>query len=270
MLAGMYFQVDMGSAQTVSQVVMDSANGDYPRAFSVYVTNDTANLGTAVAGTAAGTPVSASFTAKSGRYIRVVMGTVPAGVTAWWSIQEFNAFGSSGGTGTGGSGGGSGGSGGAGGGGGSGGGSGAIKIDSGSTVAVSPFVADVDFSASGTISHANTIDLSGVTNPAPAAVYQTGRVGNFTYTIPGFTAGSSHTVRLHMCDTFFDTAGSRTFNVTLNGTQVLTGFDIRATAGAINKATVQQFTANADSSGQYVIQVASVVNQGLISGIEIN
>jgi hypothetical protein len=72
-----------------------------------------------------------------------------------------------------------------------------------------------------------------------------------------------------MCETFFNTTGSRTFNVTLNGTQVLTNFDVRATAGAQNKAIVQQFTTAANTSGQYVIQFTSVVNQSLVSGIEI-
>ncbi len=134
---------------------------------------------------------------------------------------------------------------------------------------VSAWVADVGFSPSGTIGHANTIDLSGVTNAAPAAVYQTGRAGNFTYTIPGFTANSSHTVRLHMCETFYDTTGSRTFNVSINGTSVLTGYDIRAAAGAVNKAIAPAFTANANATGQYVIQYTSVVNQSLLSGIEI-
>jgi hypothetical protein len=143
-----------------------------------------------------------------------------------------------------------------------------VQINSGGP-AVSPFVADKDFGGGGTISHANTIDLSGVTNPAPMAVYQTARVGNFTYTIPGFTAGSSHTVRLHFAETFFSTAGSRTFNVSINGTQVLTHFDIFAAAGAKNRAIIKQFTVNANSSGQYVIQFTEVVNQSLISGIEV-
>jgi hypothetical protein len=248
MAAGMWFQADMGSAQTVSQIQMDSANGDYARAFSVYVTNDPANLGTAVAtATASATPVVVPFTAKSGRYIRVVLGTIPAGTTAWWSIQDFNAFGSGGG-----------------------GGGGAITINAGSTAAVSPFVADVDFTGGSMINHANTIDVSGVTGPAPAAVYQTARVGNFTYTIPGFAAGSSHTVRLHMCETYHTGAGQRTFNVSINGTQVLSAFDIFATAGATNKATVQQFTTTANASGQYVIQFTTVLDNSLVSGIEIN
>jgi chitodextrinase len=144
--------------------------------------------------------------------------------------------------------------------------------------AISPFVADEDFSGGSTINHANTINTSKVTNPAPAAVYQTARVGAtqasgvgapFTYTIPGFTAGSSHTVRLHFAETYFSNPGARTFNVSINGTQVLKAFDIYAAAGGKNIANIQQFTENANSSGQYVIMFTSVVNNALVSGIEI-
>src|SRR6266849_2719974 len=143
-----------------------------------------------------------------------------------------------------------------------------VAINSGGP-AVAPFAADVDFVGGGTINHANTIDLSGVTSPAPMAVYQTARTGNFTYTIPGSAAGSSHTLRLHFAETFFSSAGSRTFNVSINGSQVLTGFDIFATAGAKNKAVIEQFTENASSTGQYVITFTSVVNNSLVSGIEV-
>ena len=143
-----------------------------------------------------------------------------------------------------------------------------IQINCGGP-AVAPFIADADFSGGGTINHANTIDLSGVTNPAPMAVYQTARTGGFSYTIPGFNPGSSHTVRLHFAETFFNTAGSRTFNVSINGTTVLTNFDIFAAAGAMNKAVIKQFTEPASSTGDYVITFTSVVNQSLVSGIEI-
>jgi malectin (di-glucose binding ER protein)/putative pyrroloquinoline-quinone binding quinoprotein/PQQ enzyme-like repeat protein len=181
--------------------------------------------------------------------------------------REVTAFGFAGaGGGTAGAGGGAGGSGGGGAGGA--GGAAATKINCGGPAA-SPFVADVDFAGGGTINHANTIDTSGVTNPAPVAVYQTARDGNFTYTIPGFTAGSSHTVRLHMAETYWSAAGSRLFNVSINGTQVLSSFDVFATAGAKNKAIVEQFSEPANGSGQYVIQATSVKDNSLISGIEI-
>ena len=144
-----------------------------------------------------------------------------------------------------------------------------MQINSGGP-AGSPFVADEDFAGGNTINHANTIDLSGVTNPAPMTVYQTARIGNFTYTVPGFVAGTSHTVRLHFAETYFSTKGSRVFNTSINGTQVLSDFDIFATAGAKNKAVIEQFSESANSSGDYVITFASVVNNSLVSGIEIH
>jgi hypothetical protein len=141
---------------------------------------------------------------------------------------------------------------------------------------VGAFLADTDFNGGSTINHANTIDLSGVTNPAPAAVYQTARVAatigagtTFSYTIPGLTAGSSHTVRLHFAETFWTAAGQRVFNVSINGTQVLTNFDIFATAGAMNRAVIEQFSASANGSGQIVIQFTTVTDKALISGIEV-
>jgi hypothetical protein len=143
-----------------------------------------------------------------------------------------------------------------------------IAINAGGP-AVSPFAADKDFVGGTTINHANTINLTGVTNPAPMQVYQTARVGNFTYTIPGFTAGSSHTVRLHFAETYWTAAGKRKFNVSINGTQVLTNFDIFAAAGAMNKATIEQFTVNANTAGQYVIQFTAVLDKSLVSGIEV-
>lgn len=135
--------------------------------------------------------------------------------------------------------------------------------------AVNPFIADTDFAGGSTIDHANTINLGSVANPAPAAVYQSARVGSFTYTITGFNPGSSHTVRLHFAETYFSTAGSRTFNVSINGTRVLTNFDIVAAAGGKNVAIIEQFTQPASATGDYVIAFTSVVNQSLVSGIEI-
>src|SRR5713226_3270307 len=79
--------------------------------------------------------------------------------------------------------------------------------------AVGTFAADKDFTGGATSTHAVTIDTSAVTNPAPVQVYQSIRFGNFSYTIPGFTPGSTHTVRLHFAETFWTAARQRVFNV---------------------------------------------------------
>jgi hypothetical protein len=147
--------------------------------------------------------------------------------------------------------------------------SGAAKINCGTTTAVSPFIADTDFSGGGTITRNNTIDLSAVYNPAPAAVYQSQRYGNFTYTVPGFGAGSWNQVRLHFADTHWTAPGARVFNVTINGVTVLKNFDIIKLVGAGNKALVEQFTMPANSSGQYVIAFSTVTDAATVSGIEV-
>jgi hypothetical protein len=145
---------------------------------------------------------------------------------------------------------------------------GAVQINAGGS-AVSPFVADTDFSGGTATSTTNSISTSGVSNAAPQAVYQSNRYGTFSYAVPGLTAGKSYTVRLHFAETYWNAAGQRTFNVSINGQQVLTNFDIFAAAGGANKANVQQFTATADSSGKISIQFTTVKDNAQVNGIEI-
>ncbi|MBA2287790.1 MAG: family 16 glycosylhydrolase [Ktedonobacteraceae bacterium] len=145
---------------------------------------------------------------------------------------------------------------------------GSVQINSGGP-AVAPFVADTGFTGGTTVVSTNSINTSGVSNPAPQAVYQSNRYGNFSYVVPGLTAGASYTVRLHFAETYWTAAGQRTFNVSINGQQVLTNFDIIASAGAANKATVQQFTATADSSGKITLQFTTVKDNAQVNGIEV-
>ena len=144
-----------------------------------------------------------------------------------------------------------------------------VAIDSGGSAAGS-FAADEDFSGGAEANFANTIDTSAVSNPAPAAVYQTERYGISTYTIPGLTSGKSYVVRLHFAEIYWKQAGQRIFNVSINGTTVLSNFDIIATAGAANKAIVETYAATANSSGQIVIALTNgPADQAKISGIEV-
>ena len=133
------------------------------------------------------------------------------------------------------------------------------------------FVADEDFSGGGDNSVTTaTINLTQPgANAAPMGVYQHGRSGVFTYTIPGLTAGTQYTVLLHFAETYFNTKGSREFNVAINGTTVLTNLDIYATVG-LDAALLESFTATANSSGQIIIAfTAGASDQPLAMGIEI-
>lgn len=146
-----------------------------------------------------------------------------------------------------------------------------VDVDSGSSTAVSPFVADEDFSTGNEASSGATINTTHTATPAPAAVYQTCRWNSsFTYTIPGLTAGNTYAVRLHFAELTWTAAGQRMFNVAINGNYVLNNFDIFATAGAQNQALTEQFNATANSSGQIVISLTQgTADNPEINGIEI-
>ncbi len=148
-------------------------------------------------------------------------------------------------------------------------GTGGVDISAGGPAAA-PFVADEDFTGGSTAATTNAISTTGVTNPAPQSVYQHNRYGNFTYTIPGLTAGASYNVRLDFAEEYWDAAGSRTFNVLINGNQVLTNFDIFATAGGEFKAVAEPFTATANSNGTISIQFVTVKDNAQVNGIEIS
>ncbi len=144
-----------------------------------------------------------------------------------------------------------------------------LAISAGGPAAGS-FVADTDFSG-GTVSGGTkaAITTTGITNPPPQSVLEHGRYGNLTYTIPNLTPGGSYTVRLDFVEYVFNAAGSRVFNVAVNGTQVLSNFDIWSAAGGENIAIAKSFTATASSAGAITIGFTSVVNNSMINGIEI-
>ena len=127
-------------------------------------------------------------------------------------------------------------------------------------------------SGSSIYNNTNTVDTSGVTaaTPAPQAVYQSERFGSsFTYIINNLNVGATYTVRLHFAEIYWSKAGSRVFNVSINGTPVLTSFDIYASAGGANKAIVKSFTTTANSSGNITISYSTVTDNAKSSGIEI-
>ncbi len=143
-----------------------------------------------------------------------------------------------------------------------------LQINAGGSAA-SPFVADEDFSGGATAAVTNAISTTGVTSPAPQAVYQSNRYGNFSYAVGGYTAGATETIRLHFAEEYWTTAGSLVFNVFIDGTQVLTNFDIFAAAGGEYKAVVSQFSVTVPSGGTITLQFAAVKDNAQVNGIEI-
>jgi hypothetical protein len=135
---------------------------------------------------------------------------------------------------------------------------------------VGSFAADALFSGGNAGSTGSAIDLSAATNPAPQAVYQTERWGASTYIFSSLTPTANYKVRLHFAEIYYNAAGIRVFNVSINGTQVLFNYDIFAEVGK-NKAIIKEFTIPANGSGQIVIQYANIAGKdnAKSSGIEI-
>jgi hypothetical protein len=150
--------------------------------------------------------------------------------------------------------------------------SGPVSIDCGGSAA-SPFVADTDFGGGSTSSTTHTINTSNwLTSPVPPqSVLQTNRHGQMTYTMGGFTPGSNRTVTLYFVEHYFSSPGQRLFNVIVNGSQVLTNYDIFADAGGQYVAVAHSFTTTANSSGQVVVQFATgSANSPMVNGIVVN
>ena len=148
-----------------------------------------------------------------------------------------------------------------------------IRIVCGSDQPVGPFVPDPNM-MDGEMNHAHdTVDTS-APNSAPAAVYQGERYGNdFSYVLP-VPKGGPYRVRLHFAEVFDDGAGKRIENISINGREVLTNFDIFAAAGGLDKAVVKEFADIApDAEGNIVVRIAAAKNSpdqnAKISAIEI-
>jgi hypothetical protein len=135
--------------------------------------------------------------------------------------------------------------------------------------ASSPYTADQYYSGGTARTVTSAIATAGVTDPAPQAVYQAERYGAVTYTLPSLAAGASYKVRLHFAETYWTASGKRKFTVAINGTTVLSNYDIYAATGARYKAVVKEYAATASGSGQIVIRLTNVTDNATIEGIQI-
>lgn len=99
-----------------------------------------------------------------------------------------------------------------------------------------------------------------VAHPIPAALWHTSRYLESSYAIPGLTPGDTYEVRLYFMDWYFKgKSGMRIFDVAIDGTKVLTNFDIIANAkalgadGANNFGLEKDFTTVVGESGTITI-----------------
>ncbi len=125
--------------------------------------------------------------------------------------------------------------------------------------------------------HSPAPAVSGVVAPANVAIYQAewtedaaakivaGSVA-FSFAVP--VTNGSYTVRLHFAENVQTAAGARTFDVTIEGVQQLTTFDMFVAAGGKHIAVVRDFPVTI-TDGTVNIQFIKQVEQPFVNGIEI-
>ncbi|MDO6391768.1 malectin domain-containing carbohydrate-binding protein, partial [Pontibacter sp. BT731] len=134
--------------------------------------------------------------------------------------------------------------------------------------------ADAGFS--GGVTGAKSFDVAGTTDDGLYLSYRYATNGGpFSYNIPVSGTGP-HTVRLHFLEPYFGApggktsglAGARVFHIDIEGTRVLSNYDIYSQDGA-GKAIVKTFQNVAVSDGALTVSFASVTNNAIISAIEV-
>ena len=90
--AGLYLEVDLGSAQGFYELQMAVPNSatDYARGYDVDVSANGTSWSTVARCTGTTTPETVSFDAQSARYLKVVL---TSAATKWWSVDELNLYG---------------------------------------------------------------------------------------------------------------------------------------------------------------------------------
>jgi hypothetical protein len=90
---GLYFEVNMGSLQSVNELDMSVPNSpnDYAKGFDVQVSKDGSTWATVAVCTSTGTREVVSFPGQNAQYVKVVL--TANDPKDWWSIDELNLLG---------------------------------------------------------------------------------------------------------------------------------------------------------------------------------
>lgn len=110
-------------------------------------------------------------------------------------------------------------------------------------------------------SYIGTFSVSGTNDPALYKFERSLDVGTFSYSIP--VIAGVYDLKLHFCENNKTASGQRVGTVALNGTNILTNFDVFAQAGGQHKALIKIFT------NQSLSSFTLTITNTLINGIEL-
>jgi hypothetical protein len=106
-----------------------------------------------------------------------------------------------------------------------------------------------------------------ITNTNDPALYQYARFGTFSYnyTVPN----GSYAVTLKFAENYWTAANKRVFNVTINGSTILSKFDIFAQAGGANIALDKSFTVTTTTGTLAIAFIPGSADNPIVSAIQI-
>lgn len=146
-----------------------------------------------------------------------------------------------------------------------------LRINSGG-LATTPFSAD-QYGTGGTNATTGTAcDTSGVTNPAPAAVYQCGRrmsTGDqIAYVVTGLARGINYTVRLHFNQFVAPAFVTENFHIYVTGAveEEDLWVNIMDEVGT-NTALIKEYELQADTNGQIEVQIQPYSGAGIMGSV---
>ena len=157
------------------------------------------------------------------------------------------------------------------------------QIDSGSGSASGAFAADGFYTGGSPSSVSSSTQITvGSGDSASMTVYQTNRVGSFSYMFPQLAKSATYNLVLHFAETYSGTAsvGARVFSVTSNGAPItcpavngqspncLTNLDIFAQVG-YQKALVISVPVTSDGNGNLKINFVPNKNNPQVNAIEL-
>src|SRR4029077_6399317 len=111
------------------------------------------------------------------------------------------------------------------------------------------------------------IVTNSITNTTTPTLYQSERYGAMPYRFPVPTG--TYAVTLKFAEIYYTAAGQRIFNVSINGTTVLSNFDIFSQAGGAFKAFDKTFTVTSTSGNITVQFITGSADVPKISAIQI-
>src|SRR5205807_7749124 len=105
---------------------------------------------------------------------------------------------------------------------------------------------------------AYTFSSRPIANTSDPALYLPCRYStDFTYSIPA--PAGNYNVNLLFAECFWSSAGKRMLNVDINGSRVLSSFDVFQAAGGANKAVIKSFPANS-INGMITIRFTTAIS----------